>query len=51
MIKDGNMAIMTGQIDFHNLYHINISNNALISIPHIYAITAATYFSPTNLVI
>ena len=48
-VKDGNMAIMTGQLDSQNPFRVNISNNALIPTPLVRAMTAATSLSPTDL--
>lgn len=50
-VKDGNMAIMMGQLDTHNLYYVNISNNILVTIPSSFAMTTATSLLPTNLAI
>lgn len=48
-VKDGNRAIMTGQLDTHNLYRVNTGNSILVTIPPTCAITAATSPSPTDL--
>ena len=51
-LKNGNTAIMTGQLNTHNLYRVNIndiSNNIAVAIFSTYAMTAATSLAPTDL--
>lgn len=50
-VKNENMAIMTRQLDIHNLYRVNTGNNILITIPPTCAITAIISLSPTDLTI
>lgn len=51
IIKDGNMVIMIGQLNTHNLYCVNTSSSILVTILSTCIITAAISLSATNLTI
>lgn len=50
-LKDGDTAIMIGQLNTHNLYCVNISNNVLVTILFACNMTNATSLLPSNLAI
>ena len=50
-VKDGNMEIMIGQLDTHNLHCVNISNNVLVTISLACAMSAATSLLPIDIAI
>ena len=50
-VKDRNMAIMTSQLNTHNLYCVNIGKSILVTILSTCAITAAISPLPTDLTI